>query len=390
MNIPQSDPPVLPALAVGNEMNIAIQIESLECVCVVTEITKPVVTSFGKMLKRPALFLRIKDRHGNAGYGEVWCNFPSAGATYRKDLLGEEIFSLVVGRNFHSPAECYSFLTSKLQVLKNQSGDIGAISQCIAGLDVACWDLVARRADLPIRKLFSRASDVVPAYASGINPDGALEQMESARELGFNQFKLKVGFGMGRDTTNVEVFAKSLLPDETFMIDANQAWDVANALNASQRLQQFSPLWLEEPICADRPTKEWQTLKTSTIIPLAAGENFADKEAFHEALSADWIDVVQPDVCKWGGLTGCIEIGRQAVAAGKMFCPHSLGGGIALAASAELLAIVGGRGTVEIDSNPNPFRENLFTEQPHNGLLHLGELPGLNIDEVEVARLFNT
>ena len=67
--------------------------------------------------------------------------------------------------------------------------------------------------------------------------------------------------------------------------------------------------------------------------------------------------VVQPDIAKWGGLTECRSIACDIVKSGKTFCPHYLGGGIGLLASAHLLAGVGGDGLLEVDSNDNPLRD---------------------------------
>lgn len=91
---------------------------------------------------------------------------------------------------------------------------------------------------------------------------------------------------------------------------------------------------------------------------------------------------MQPDVCKWGGLSGCLEVARSARSAGLRYCPHYLGGGIGLLASAHLLAAVGGDGLLEVDCNPNPLREALASPYPPlsqgNFLLPAG--PGLGVE----------
>ena len=91
--------------------------------------------------------------------------------------------------------------------------------------------------------------------------------------------------------------------------------------------------------------------------PLAAGENMRSKFEFDKAISSDVIGVVQPDVCKWGGVSGCLDIARRAIAAGKRYCPHFLGGGLGLVASSHLLSAAGGDGMLEIDVNENALRE---------------------------------
>lgn len=112
---------------------------------------------------------------------------------------------------------------------------------------------------------------------------------------------------------------------------------------------------------------------------------------FAEALGSGAFTVLQPDLGKWGGFSGCVPVGRQALAAGRMFCPHWLGGGIGLVASMHLKAAVGGPGYVEVDSNPNPLRELLAVPQPRveEGVVTLPDEPGLGVaPDMEALRGF--
>jgi L-alanine-DL-glutamate epimerase-like enolase superfamily enzyme len=164
--------------------------------------------------------------------------------------------------------------------------------------------------------------------------------------------------------------------------DANQAWSTAQALEIAPHLGEFGLAWLEEPIRADRPWEEWQTLRQRLDLPLAAGENIASRAGFRQALGGDVLRVVQPDIAKWGGLSACSDIARDIMRSGKTFCPHYLGGGIGLLASAHLLAGVGGEGLLEVDCNDNPLRD-LFcgsVSDIRDGIVTLGEEPGLGLE----------
>ena len=79
-------------------------------------------------------------------------------------------------------------------------------------------------------------------------------------------------------------------------------------------------------------------------MPLAAGENIAGYEEYDAALANGHLGVVQPDLMKWGGFTACHDIAKRILGHNARYCPHYLGGGIGLAASAELLAAAGGDG----------------------------------------------
>ena len=147
------------------------------------------------------------------------------------------------------------------------------------------------------------------------------------------------------------------------------------------RLRQYPLLWVEEPLACDRPAEEWARLAASGRFSLAAGENIRGAASFDAAIAAAAIRVVQPDVCKWGGLTACRRVARAALAAGLHYCPHYLGGGIGLLASAHLLAAVGGDGLLEVDCNPNPLRELLADPFPRleDGRFILSHEPGLGV-----------
>ena len=91
--------------------------------------------------------------------------------------------------------------------------------------------------------------------------------------------------------------------------------------------------------------------------------------------------MIQPDIAKWGGISAVAPIARDIRAAGKMFCPHYLGGGIGLLASAHLLAAIGGDGLLEVDCNENPLRDDFCgaVAQVVDGTIKLTEDPGLGI-----------
>ena len=199
---------------------------------------------------------------------------------------------------------------------------------------------------------------------------------------GYRAFKLKVGFGTQKDARNLETLRTLLGPDVPIMVDANQAWSVTSALEHILDLRAFNPFWIEEPIAADQPIGNWIELATRVSIPLAAGENMRGHSQFNEAIDSGAFAVLQPDIGKWGGFSGCIELAKRITAKGILFCPHWLGGGIGLLASMHLKAAIGGDGFVEVDANPNPLRELLANPYPllQNGSITLSNQPGLGIE----------
>lgn len=351
----------------------------------------PVRTSFGVMHERPALLLRLTDADGCTGWGEVWCNFPTHGAEHRARLVEDHLAPLLCREDWPSPEACFDRLSARLRVLAIQTGEPGPLAQVVAAADMALWDLQARRAQVPLWRQLG-GSPQVAVYASGINPDDPGPLVAAKAAEGYRAFKLKIGFDDARDLRNLDTLRALLGPDMALMVDANQAWDAAHAHRMARALEPYDLLWLEEPIAADEPAPVWRALADGTSLRLAGGENLRGLAQF-QAAAHSGLHVLQPDIGKWGGFSGCLRVGRAALAQGQWFCPHWLGGGLGLQASLHLKAALGGPGYVEVDANPNPLRDLLA--QPGftfcEGGVTLGEAAGLGVEpDLERARPFLT
>lgn len=344
---------------------------------------QPVMTSFGIMRDRPMVMIEVEDDQGVRGWGEAWCNFPAVGAEHRARLVDSVLAPQLLARSFGDPREAFEHLADRTAILALQSAEPGPFAQAIAGVDTALWDLAARRAGKPLWQLLNPDGDAtIRVYASGLNPDAPERLAKTKQQAGYTAFKLKVGFGSERDLANLASIERALGPEARLMVDANQGWSVAQALEMLPKLESFRLDWIEEPIRADAPWQAWQRLKDSTRIPLAGGENIAGAEDFERALANKVLGVVQPDLAKWGGLSGCLPVARRIRESGARFCPHYLGGGVGLLASAHLLAAVGGDGLLEIDANPNPLRSLIAAdlERVQDGKVVLSNLPGLGFE----------
>ena len=328
-------------------------------------IETPVVTSFGVMRDRPAVFIRVIGRDGAEGWGEAWCNFPAVGAEHRARLIASVLAPLVQGREFEAPAAAFTFMSEATAILGIQSGEPGPLAQAIAGIDIAIWDMLSRRNDLPLHRFLGGAEVTgVKAYASGLNADEPERLASKKSEEGYGRFKIKVGFGKDRDHRNLETM-RQIFGDETdLMVDANQAWDAETAARMGQSFEALSPKWLEEPVRADVPIAVWQAIALDCGVPLANGENLRGESAFADMAASGAVRYLQPDIGKWGGISGCLPVAVNALANAVTYCPHWLGGGIGLIGSLHLLAAVGGDGILEVDANPNPLREELMLGFP--------------------------
>ena len=360
---------------------VQAKIRSLQAYGFRFPLANPVITSFGRMLDRPAVFVRLEDEDGILGWGEAWCNFPSVGAEHRVRLINEMLAPAIVGQDPGEPGTLLKRLSGMTAVLAIQCGEPGPIAQAIAGIDIAHWDLASRRNGQPLWRALGGTTALLPVYASGINPVGSGETAARAFAAGHRAFKLKVGFDPDRDLQNLRDIRREV--GSCFLAaDANQGWSPEEALRRVPALGEFELGWLEEPLRADRPWSEWAALRQAGAPPLAGGENIAGEAAFEAAIEAGSLEVFQPDVAKWGGVTLCAGVARAALAAGRRYCPHYLGGGIGLLASAHLLAGIGGDGMLEIDINPNALRDECCgpVASMSDGTVTLGEEPGLGVE----------
>lgn len=353
--------------------NINLKLKQFQVSVFRAPITEPVRTSFGIMRDRPLVLVAIGDAEGRTGWGEIWCNFPSCGAEHRANLFTTEIVPLLQSKEFSHPYECFDYLSKALHLLVNQTGESGPVAQVIAGVDIALWDLYAQSQSLPLYQslqaefkkngVLDPTTVSVPVYASGLNPTKPEKRVKEKLDDGYDAFKLKVGFDNATDLRNLEALRELVGVDRRIMVDANQGWDLPQASFMVDAMAEFNPYWVEEPLPVDAPDKEWQELARHPATRLAGGENLKSITEFDTAIDSGVFQFIQPDIAKWGGLSGTLGVAQRALTSGLTYCPHWLGGGVGLRASAHMLAAVGGKGLLEIDANPNPLRDDLLQSQ---------------------------
>lgn len=362
-------------------MGMSSTVRQLEVFSYAMPCERPVPMAIGTMTHRAALLIRITDEDGVEGWGEVWCNWPSFGSPHRVHWLTEILSPKLMGASFDNPDTLSEELHRAVWKLALQSGEFGPVVQCLAGVNVALWDLHARRAGQPLYRLLGGESNRVPAYASGIDPDTCVHMGMDAVRAGFKALKLKVGFDLDTDLSNLKSLRQAVGDEVDIMLDANQAWNLEEAQAACRLFEPFNPAWIEEPLSADAPQHEWRALASGTTLPVAAGENLRSPVDFEDALAGGYLDIVQPDLAKWGGISGCREIAQKTIDRGMRFLPHYFGAGVGLIATAHLIAAMNCDALLELDVNPNALRT--LTAGPigeaQQGAILLSDEPGLGV-----------
>lgn len=360
-------------------------ISRIDVWCYRVPISNRVVTSFGAMTSRPAVFVRLEDTDGAFGWGEIFANWPAAGAEHRVRLLVEDISDLIIGQIFSQTHDLFQQVMRQTHIRALQCGEWGPFAHVISGLDIAFHDLLARRAGKPLAKFLSPdARATVPTYASGIDIRNAERILDESRALGFTAFKVKVGFDLASDLDSVRRVCTALGANEHLFTDANQAWDADVAIAFLEGIEGIPVGWLEEPIPADAPAADWMRIAVASRVPLAGGENIVGMASFETAMTSGIFGVIQPDVAKWGGVSLCRQVAVKATEQGRLYCPHFLGGGIGLSASAAVLASIQGDGLLEVDSNDNPLRSSfgLWGDGEDRSTFKISDGSGMGIVEL--------
>jgi len=206
-------------------------------------------------------------------------------------------------------------------------GRSGVAVQALAAIDVALWDLKARRAGLPLAKLIGAHRDSVRTYnTSGGFLNAPLEQVlenaTAAREAGIGGIKIKVGHPDHRvDMTRLDAMRTHLGDEFPLMVDANQQWDRPTALRMCRAMEPYNLTWIEEPLDAYDYVGH-ADLARAIDTPIATGEMLASVAEHVKLIEQGSCDVIQPDAPRVGGITEFLKLTTLAAQAGLTLAPH--------------------------------------------------------------------
>jgi L-fuconate dehydratase len=282
----------------------------------------------------------------------------------------ETLAPLIVGRSLGGIAEdlggFWRSLTGESQ-LRWLGPEKGVIHMAAAALVNAVWDLLAKQAGQPLWRYLAamtpdqivaaidlrhisdalsadQALDILRARAPGkaarvaaLERDGHAAYTTSAGWLGYsddkiralaraavgegwNAIKMKVGASLAADRRRAGVLRDVLGPDRLLMADANQVWEIDQAIAWVTALKDFDPYWIEEPVSPD------DILGHARV--RATGEHCHNRVMFKQFLQAGAIDVVQIDACRLGGVNEVLAVLLLAAAFDKPVCPHAGGVGL--------------------------------------------------------------
>jgi L-alanine-DL-glutamate epimerase-like enolase superfamily enzyme len=300
-----------------------MRIESIEAHAVLVPLTTPTAFSTRSIKGREYVLVHIVDEGGAAGIGYTYAG--DCGGLWLRNGIEELLAPLLRGRSVFAIEENWERIFHDLLLL----GRRGALLRMLSAVDIALWDLLAKRAGLPLRYLLGGSLDTVAAYASGgyYRPgdpcDNVAAELARYRELGFTDFKLKFGgLPLSDDLERVATARGTLQPADRLALDINNGWKtLEQAMHAIQALHQYDIWWIEEPFSPD-DIADHSLLAARSPIPIATGEIEATRWGFAQLVNQHAAHILQPDACVAGGISEWRRIAALAAGHDIPVIPH--------------------------------------------------------------------
>jgi L-alanine-DL-glutamate epimerase-like enolase superfamily enzyme len=262
----------------------------------------------------------VTDADGTEGTGWTFTSDYGGGSAVRA-LLDTLLLRHLTGRE----ADEVEVLNEELFHLTHRLGH-GIASMAISAVDVALWDLRARRRGVSIARILGQRRDRVPAYGSGkaspsLSVDDLVATSAGYVAEGFDALKIRVGRDPDRDVERVRAVRDAIGPAPRILCDANERLSLPAALWLGKRLGDLDIYWFEEPVLS-QDIEGYRRLRAQLPMAIASGEHFHSRRDFAPFVAAGALDVLQPDLCFVGGFTEAMRIGEMADMFGLAVAPH--------------------------------------------------------------------
>lgn len=335
--------------------------------------------------------VKVTTDAGLVGWGEAKSPVaPTVTATIIRDLIA----GLLIGEDPTNPALQWDRMYGAMRIRGHTAG---FWLEAMSGIDIALWDLTGKALGVPLSKLLGgNFRQRVKLYASGIPgvrshaPPDAWERLRAAaedvRKRGFLAVKMGIGLGVAGDIRSVQSVRETLGPDFQIFADSAGMYTLSEAIELGKALEKLNVGWLEAPMPPEE-IEGYARLSRALDLPIASDLVYSRWQV-RNMLLAGGVDVVQPDVCRAGGLTECKRIAELADAFHKAATPHvSIGSAVHFAASVHLAAALPNQSVMEFWYGANPIGDAILRKpfRVENGYLWVPEGPGLGIEIEEDA-----
>jgi L-alanine-DL-glutamate epimerase-like enolase superfamily enzyme len=270
------------------------------------------------------VIVRITTDQGLEGVGVT---YHEVGGEATREVIRRNIAPKLIDRD---PLETEAIWQELFHHLRG-IGRKGLTFCALSAIDIGLWDLKGKIVGLPVSRLLGGNRTRVPVYASGgwtsYDDDQLVDEMRGMVARGFGAIKFKVGFGGGqqlaRDVERVRKVREAVGPGIRLLVDANNCFDAATAIQLANRIREFDITLFEEPVFAD-DIPGLARFRRGTDIPLATGEHEYTKFGVRDLLLAEAADFVQVDGARAGGYTEMLKCAALTQAWNVRFAPHAM------------------------------------------------------------------
>ena len=318
-----------------------------------------------------ALYLRVETTDGVVGWGEPFGinTWPAV-----KVVLDQFVGPYATGKD----EDDIEGLTLDLKKRLHVYGRTGPMMYAISGLDIALWDIAAKKEGVPLYQLLGGSKRTsVQAYASLMRygePAALARNCERALTLGYRAVKLHE-----TSVALTKVARDALGSDTELTLDTNCAWTLEQAIENAAALEPLELAWLEEPTWPPEDTAQLSALRARTRIPLSAGENASTPWELQQLAASGAVAIVQPSVIKIGGITEMRKL-VDAAPEGVRVVPHAPYFGPGYLATLHLLAAMDRETPIErlfCDFEAHPLAQHIAVT---SGRAEIPTGPGLGAD----------
>ena len=289
---------------------------------------------------RTAHLVEIETDEGITGWGE--CFGPGNIALANKYIVEKVIQPLIIGEDPINKEHIWH----KVYNLLRDSGQKGMPIQALSGIDIALWDILAKKAKLPLYQLLGgKTNNKIPVYGYGMMlQKKSVEELcelfkkeaNQIKEKNFKAMKMKVGLGPKEDLKLVSAVREAIGNNFKLMVDANHAYNRNDALYVGKGLDEMEIYWFEEPV-APEDYDGYKELKEKLKTNIAGGEAEFTKYGWNQLIKNNCIDIAQPEVCGLGGITEYLKVSALAQSNFIPIVNHVWGSALSVAVNLHLL-----------------------------------------------------
>ena len=267
--------------------------------------------------------IKIIDEDGNVGVGYTYTI--GTGGTSIIALIKEHLAPFIIGKDADNIERIWQDM-----LYHTHATAVGAItSLALACIDIALWDLKAKKMKTPLYKLLGGHKDKVKVYSTeggwlNLETEELVSKTLAVQKLGFAGAKIKVGKEfISQDVARLTAVRNAVGDNFEIMVDANQSFSLSESIRRAEAFKPFNLAWLEEPINAD-DVMAHKKLCSHTSIPIAVGESMYSLSQFKDYLQSGACTIIQADVARVGGITPWMKLAHLAEAFNVDISPHFL------------------------------------------------------------------